>query len=211
MADRTQPRSTSRGLWQRAAHGPEGRPVADRLREAVLKPAPTDGGSDRKLDGRSLEELRESERHADDKERLLGLVAAPLAAAIGFFISNYLIDHDPPAYKNGLANPLHASVATYHVLELVLLALSLVILAMAWYRRRLFLGIAMALYGLGVFNLHYWGFGVPFLAGGSWLLVRAYRAHQAVKAAGGTGPSRARASSSALPRAKANKRYTPPA
>ena len=35
--------------------------------------------------------------------------------------------------------------------------------------------MVMALYGLAVFNLHYWGFGVPFILAGAWLLVRAYR------------------------------------
>ena len=210
MADGTEPGPPPRGPWDRLLHGADDLPIGDRLRTALLKPAPAGGDAEPGGDARSLEEVRTAERYADDKERFLGLVAAPLAAAIGFFISNYQIEHDPPAYlKDGLANPLHANVATYHVLELVLLALSLVILAMAWYRRRLFLGIAMALYGLGVFNLHYWGFGVPFLAGGAWLLVRAYRAHQAVKTAGG-GRSRDGAQSG-LPRPKANKRYTPPA
>ncbi len=44
-------------------------------------------------------------------------------------------------------------------------------LVTAYFRKRFFLGIAMALYGLSVFNLHYWGFGVPFLMVGAWLLV----------------------------------------
>ncbi|MGI0152000.1 MAG: hypothetical protein ACREC5_08705, partial [Thermoplasmata archaeon] len=139
------------------ADGTEGRGgFLDRLRAAALKPDPAAEAPAPGAAGSSLDELRAVERYADDKERLLGLIAAPLAAAIGFFIANYLIGHDPPAYlKDGAVNPLHGSIATYHVLELVLLALSLVILAMAWYRRRLFLGIALALYGLGVFNLHY--------------------------------------------------------
>ncbi|HLJ07744.1 MAG TPA: hypothetical protein VKX24_04355, partial [Acidimicrobiia bacterium] len=169
MADSTEPGSGRRG--RRGPGDPGPAPVLDRLRAAFLKPAPSGDGSGTPAEARSLDELRAAERYADDGERFLGLVAAPLGAAIGFFISNYLIDHDPPARLNGAVNPLHASVATYHVLELVLLALSLVILAMAWYRRRLFLGMALALYGLGVFNLHYWGFGVPFVAAGAWLLV----------------------------------------
>lgn len=203
MANR-EPNTESGGFPRRRLLGRSDVPLGDRLRDAFLKPAPEGEATP---DRRSLEDLQAAERYADDKERLLGLVAAPLAAAIGFFISNYLIDHDPPALlKSGAANPLHGSIATYHVLELVLLALALVMLATAWYRRRLFLGIAMALYGLGVFNLHYWGFGVPFLAAGAWLLVRAYRAHQAVKTAtssNGTGPS-------GRNRPRPNKRYTPP-
>ena len=76
-------------------------------------------------------------------------------------------------------------------------------------RRNLWsLGVACALYGLSIFNLHYWGFGVPFLLIGSWYLVRAYRLGQRLKRAkevdspsGSTGPAR---------RAPPNKRYTPP-
>ena len=45
----------------------------------------------------------------------------------------------------------------------------------------------MALYGLSIFNLHYWGFGVPFLLFGSWYLVRAYRLQQKLKLAQGDG------------------------
>ena len=79
----------------------------------------------------------------------------------------------------------------------------------------MFLGIALALYGLAVFNLHYWGFGVPFLLAGAWYLVRAYRLKQELKRVGGSGASsggRTRqisAASGARPRP--NKRYTPPA
>ena len=44
-----------------------------------------------------------------------------------------------------------------------------------------------ALYGLAVFNLHWWGFGVPFVLVGAWYLVRAYRAQRALKEATGVG------------------------
>jgi hypothetical protein len=47
----------------------------------------------------------------------------------------------------------------------------------------LFIGIAMALYGLSLFNLHYWGFGLPYIIGGSWYLVRAYRLSEKLKLA----------------------------
>jgi len=61
----------------------------------------------------------------------------------------------------------------------------------------------MALYGLTVFNLHYWGFGVPFILFASWYLVRAYRLQRELKeatatAGGGAGGPRP------------SKRYTPP-
>jgi hypothetical protein len=58
----------------------------------------------------------------------------------------------------------------------------------------------MALYGLSIFNLHFWGFGIPFIFAGAWLLVRAYRFQQMVKEANTSSPA-ARLDS---------KRYTPP-
>jgi hypothetical protein len=72
-------------------------------------------------------------------------------------------------------NRLHVSLSLYHDLGAVLIGLSVLVLVVAMFRKRLYLGISMALYGLAVFNLHYWGFGVPFIMGGAWLLVRAYR------------------------------------
>ena len=57
------------------------------------------------------------------------------------------------------------------------------ILVASLLRKRLFQGITMALYGLAVFNLRFWGFGVPFLLAGAWYLVRAYRLQQALKRA----------------------------
>jgi len=196
-------------LWERIRYGRDGAPLRDRLRDAMLKPAPPGEAGQPESAPQSLEQLQSAERYADDKERFLGLTAAPLAAAIGFFVANYLVEHDPPAIKNGVANSLHQNVTTYHTLELALLVLAFVMLATAWYRKRMFLGMAMALYGLGVFNLHYWGFGVPFLLAGAWLLVRSYRAHQAVRTASGQGRGRSGGDSGYSP-PKANKRYTPP-
>ena len=60
--------------------------------------------------------------------------------------------------------------------------MALLILVTAWFRKRLFEGIVLGLFGLGIFNLHYWGFGVPFIMAGAWLLVRAYRLSQKLKA-----------------------------
>ena len=48
-------------------------------------------------------------------------------------------------------------------------------------RKRLLVGIAMALYGLSIFNLHYWGFGIPFILGGAWYLVRAHPLSEKLK------------------------------
>jgi hypothetical protein len=110
---------------------------------------------------------------------------------------------------SGRPNPAHVSTALAHELELVLIALAVVILVTSLVRRRLYTGIATALYGLAIFNLHWWGFGIPFVLVGSWFLVRAYRAQQAYKTAtGGTGGGRA---AGGVPPPGANKRYTPPA
>jgi len=84
--------------------------------------------------------------------------------------------------------------------------LAAVMLASAWFRKRLYLGLAMALYGLSIFNLHFWGFGVPYLLFGSWYLVRAYRLQQKLKLAKEGSPGGSRSSRPAQP----NKRYTPP-
>jgi hypothetical protein len=94
----------------------------------------------------------------------------------------------------------------YDGLTGVLVGLSVLILVTALLRKRLFLGIALALYGLAIFNLHYWGFGVPFILAGAWLLVRAYRLQRELKEVTGPSPGRAAARSQ-----QPTRRYTPPA
>ena len=103
-------------------------------------------------------------KRADDKERLVGLLAASVAAAIGLLVMASLVAHDPTALLQG--RPSMPSL--YLELGAVTMALALVMLVTAWFRKRTFLGIAMALYGLSVFNLHYWGFGLPFILAGAW-------------------------------------------
>jgi len=148
----------------------------------------------------TVEELEQAIARADDKERLIGLIAAPLAGAIGLLVAQSQAAH----------GSTKAASSTSQVLALSLLVLAAAMLASAWFRKRLYVGITMALYGLSIFNLHYWGFGVPYLLFGSWYLVRAYRLQQKLKLAqqddptggtGGTRPAR---------RAEPNKRYTPP-
>jgi hypothetical protein len=166
-----------------------------------------DASAEEQENERSLDEVQESISRADDKERAIGLIAAPIAAALSFLIIGTLIHNDPPLGTKNYVDP-----SMYHTLQLVLLGLSVLILAMALWRKRLFLGIGLVMFGLAVFNLHYWGFGVPFLLGGAWYLVRAYRLNQELKRLGGSGPparSAARPSVGARPRP--NKRYTPPA
>jgi hypothetical protein len=88
---------------------------------------------------------------------------------------------------------------------------------MAMWRKRLFLGMATALYGLAIFNLHYWGFGIPFVMCGAWYLVRAYRFQRQLRQATGDLPTgfgarRSKANengSSYSVRPGGNKRYTP--
>lgn len=145
----------------------------------------------------TVEELEEAVAHADDTERLIGLAAAPLAGLVAILVVSSL----------GAKSGKHTS-SVDSTLTLVLFGLAFVMLASAWFRKRLFLGVACALYGLSIFNLHYWGFGVPFLLIGSWYLVRAYRLGQKLKQAkAGDGPS---GSTGPARRAAPNKRYTPP-
>lgn len=161
----------------------------------------------------TVPEIEAAIKRADDKERAIGLIAAPIAAAIALLVVSALVAHDPSAHlSNGQINPKHVRPSLYEELGAVTLALSLLMLGAAWFRKRLLLGIAMALYGLSIFNLHYWGFGLPFILGGAWYLVRAYRLSEKLKHAkagdpiGGSGGRGATSS-----RSQPSKRYTPPA
>ncbi len=138
----------------------------------------------------SFDELSHLANFADDKERLIGLVAAPVAALVGLVVTTALVDDDPPALlKNGLANVHHVSLSLYYDLGAVMLGLSVLMLVTAILRKRLFLGMAMALYGLAVFNLHFWGFGVPFIPAAAWYLVRSYRLQRDFRMATGDAES----------------------
>ena len=154
-----------------------------RLRYAMVRPD-DDAEDTSSQEDRSVEEIQETIARADDKERAIGLIAAPIAAVLSFLIIGTLIHDDPPIDTKNYVNP-----SLYHTLELVLLGLAVGILVTALLRKRMILGIAFALYGLAVFNLHYWGFGVPFLLAGAWYLVRAYRLNQELKRAGGADVS----------------------
>jgi hypothetical protein len=207
---------SSQGLVQGQKQNSERPPLRDRLRNLVLKPAEPDKGPKGSARPLSVEELEADVRSANDKERLMGLVAAPLAAAIGILVISALIVNDPPArLKNGQVNTLHVSLSLYHDLGGVILALSVLMLVTAMWRKRLYLGIVTALYGLAIFNLHYWGFGVPFILFAAWLLVRAYRLQRDLREATEGTLSRgvARSGGSVTSRRappKPNKRYTPP-
>ena len=173
-------------------------PLGARLRDAIVKPG--EGQAPPRASGRAASQAEEIEaelRSANDNERILGMLAAPIAAVIGFIVAN--------------TNPNHVSLGLRHEVELVMLGLSALILLFAVLRKRLFLGIAFALYGLTAFDLHLWGFAIPFVLGAAWLLVRTYRLQRDLREALAGAPPRGRANSggsNAGPRA--SKRYTPP-
>lgn len=177
------------------AADPDKPSLSERFTRAVIK-------SDSRPDGESegpetVEELEEAVARVDDTERLIGLATAPLAGIVAILVVSSL---------GSKAGKTTSSVDS--TLTLVLFGLAFVMLASAWFRKRLYLGMACALYGLSVFNLRYWGFGVPFLLIGSWYLVRAYRLSQKLKLArSGDGPT---APGESARRAQPNKRYTPP-
>jgi hypothetical protein len=107
------------------------------------------------------------------------------------------------------------SVSLYEEAMAALVVLAVVMLASAYFRKRLYLAIVMALFGLTVFNLHYWGFGVPYLMAGSWMLVRTYRLQKSLRQATGDtsryGPnSSGRSTPYPSSRPRPNRRYTPP-
>ena len=197
-----------------ASSGPA--PLGDRLRSALLKPGKP-GSDDGSHDPRTVEELQRAVKSTSDKERLVGLIAAPWAAGIGILVTSALIGHDPASrLADGQIDKLHVAVSLYHEVLAALLVMAVVMLVAAWLRKRLYLGIVLALYGLTLFNLHYWGFAIPFLMCGSWLLVRAYRLQKSVREAtgdtSGSLGSQSRAHATSRPaRPGANKRYTPPA
>jgi hypothetical protein len=175
------------------------------LERALLKPADPDKPASRRAGQPSLADL-EAAKHADDQERLVGLSMAPLAGIIAILVATHQLANNPPAIlADGRANPLHVSPALTHELEAVLLALAAAMVVGSLLRRRLVTGIAAALYGLAIFNLHWWGFGIPFVFAGAWFLVRAYRAQQALKAA-----SQPAAGGSSGPAPPPSRRYTPP-
>ena len=180
-------------------------PLFDRLRNAALKPEGTKKPAvPRGAYELTGEELRVEAKQANDKERAIGLFAGPVATVITFLVTHDLVVHDPPATLNGAINKLHVNVNTYYDLFLVLIVMSFVISGMALWRKRLYLGMVTALFGLAIFNLHYWGFGVPFVMVGAWYLVRAYRLQRNLKQSTADGPS------VTATRPASNKRYTPP-
>ncbi len=179
----------------------------ERLRYSMVRP--DDDPKEKEVEEiRPVDEIEADIARSNDKERAIGLVAAPVAAFIGLIISNASINY---------AKSHNQSTAVYDKLTYVLLGLAILVLITSWLRKRLFQGITLALYGLAIFQLHasYFGFAAPFLLAGAWYLVRAYRLQQELKRAEAAGPEAPRpkpkgSASPAAPRPRRNKRYTPP-
>lgn len=191
--------------------GDDGAPMTwwERLKYAMVRPDDSDPRPT--TDDRSADELQASIRWADDRERAVGLIAAPVSALISFIVIGADIN------RNSSATTLPKNfvpASTYHWVLLVFLGLSLVMLVSAWWRKRMAMAIALALYGVGLFQLGWLGFAVPFVLAGAWYLVRAFRLQQSFKKAEAqeAGPTRtaARASNGSRPKARPNRRYTPP-
>jgi hypothetical protein len=177
----------------------------ERLKYSVVQP---DDDPEEKASDRSAEEVRDVIARADDRERAVGLIAAPVSAAISFIVTTALID------RNSVAGAKHFTPAsTYHELLLVLLALGVLMLITAMLRKRLFMALSMALYGVALFQLGWLGFAVPFVLAGAWYLVRSYRLQQELRRAEpeDARPARARSSATSGAGPRASKRYTPPA
>ena len=132
---------------------------------------------------------------------------APIGALIAFLVIHADIDNDPAQYlKSGASSdpkyttrehlPRGAAGAVGHVR---------VLMVAAWFRKRLYMGMLTALFGLAIFNLHWWGFGVPFVMVG-----------RLVPGAGLPGPEGPQRGDRAMPShgrpvvPTPSKRYTPP-
>jgi hypothetical protein len=164
------------------ATGPDDR---SRLSRLLLKPPPPGTPHATPAAPRSVEELEDDYLYANDKERIIGLVVAPIAAVIAVTVVGAQINHDPAAFlRNGTVNPKHFATGIYYELLGVMAVMAVGILATAWFRKRLYLGMLTALFGVAIFNLHWWGFGIPFAMVGAWYLVRASRAGRALKDVG---------------------------
>jgi Ca2+/Na+ antiporter len=176
----------------------------ERLKYAMVRPD-DEPDDTRPAEDRPIDEIELDVRRSNDKERTIGFVVAPVAAIVGLVISSALIDN---ARSHG------QSVRVFEELTYVMLGLAVLILVSSLLRKRLFQGITIALFGVAVFQLKYSyvGFAAPFVLVGAWYLVRSYRLQQELKKAqssSGGSPRPTRANGSA-PRARPNKRYTPP-
>ncbi len=186
--------------------------IKDRLLGAMLKQE-TKSAKPNPIDQiTTVDEAETAIAVLNPTERLIGLFAPPLGGIAAILVTGSLLNNDPKAtLVNGAVNHKHVAPGTYLAVGATSMLLCLLMLASAWFNKRLFLGITSALLGLSFFNLHFWAFGLPFLLFGSWYLVRAYRLHQKMKELQGGGaldpPGGGKAGG---PKARPNKRFTPP-
>lgn len=175
----------------------------ERLKYAAVRPDEESDGTG-PAHGRSVDAIQADVRRANDKERIIGLVAAPVAAVVGLSISAASLNY---------ARAHHESLVVYDELTYVLLGLATLILVTSLLRKRLFQGLALALFGVAVFQLHYTyvGFAAPFALAGAWYLIRSYRLQRELKdAEAEVDPTRPTPLANGS-KPKASKRYTPPA
>jgi hypothetical protein len=177
----------------------------ERLKYSMVRPD-DDPKDAKEQETRPVAEIEAEIGRSNDKERVIGLIAAPVAAIVGLVISSASVNY---AKTHG------QSTSVYEKLTYVLLGLAILILLTSWLRKRLFQGITLVLFGVAIFQLHYTyvGFAAPFILFGAWYLIRAYRLQQELKRADAAGPSAPRPKASpgpAAPRPRRNKRYTPP-
>jgi hypothetical protein len=139
----------------------------------------------------------------DRTEQILGGAAVAFAIAlalIGFFYSR----HSSTKSIHDAANFLLVS----NLVFAGILAFGLII------RRRALLGFGAFFFGLELaFSLRALPYGLPFIAFGGWLIVRANRKQQLTRSAADPGSlrnSRSSSRSAATGLPKASKRYTPP-
>ena len=79
----------------------------------------------------TVPELEAAVKRSNDKERLVGLLMAPVAAGIGFLVTTALVANDPK-----VPSPHHVNPSQYTELGLLTMALALVMLGTAWFRKR---------------------------------------------------------------------------
>ena len=106
----------------------------ERIKYTLVRPDDDPTGRGAPLDDRTVEELEEAIRRSDDKERTIGLVAAPVAAIVGIAISSASINY---------ARAHNQNVHVYEELTYVLLGLAVLILIASLMRKRLFQGITL--------------------------------------------------------------------
>jgi hypothetical protein len=190
-------------------------PISDWARRNFMKPEDPDRKPKAEEIPDGVEELEDLVKYANNKERAWGLLAAPIGAAISFAVAHVLVENDPAHYlKDGLVNSHYVNPSTYDDVFLVTLVLAMGILVSSLLRKRLFIGIFAAMFGLAIFNMHYWGFGIPFILMGAWYLVRTFRLQRALREATGevsryAARENAAKASRTTPTPSPSKRYTP--